>query len=160
MRVPVEPMPLPALVDLVNGWGTQPRSEAHEEHLPPAARALVGLADAIHAVFVAESPTERAALVNGLLDRSGVRPALQATTAGLHEGWTAEKRQASLAAAAVALRTQLSEHPDSRLGTCAGHRCGDIYVDASPNGQRRFCSLTCQNRARVAAFRARRRQGS
>jgi len=31
------------------------------------------------------------------------------------------------------------------------------YIDASPGGQRRFCSVTCQNRARVAAWRQRRR---
>ena len=36
-------------------------------------------------------------------------------------------------------------------------QCADVYVDASPTHDRRYCSVTCQNRARVAAYRARRR---
>ena len=36
------------------------------------------------------------------------------------------------------------------------HRCADAYVDASPGAHRRYCSVTCQNRERVAAFRRRR----
>jgi predicted RNA-binding Zn ribbon-like protein len=63
---------------------------------------------------------------------------------------------ALLASAALALRGHLAAHPD-RLGVCADRQCADVYVDASPAGHRRFCSLTCQNRTRVAAFRERRR---
>jgi predicted RNA-binding Zn ribbon-like protein len=63
-----------------------------------------------------------------------------------------------LAAAALALRDHLLRHPDDRLGTCHGQRCADVFVDASPSRQRRFCSVTCQNRARVAAFRRRHAQ--
>jgi predicted RNA-binding Zn ribbon-like protein len=31
-----------------------------------------------------------------------------------------------------------------------------VYVDVSRNGTRRFCSTTCQNRVKAAAFRKRR----
>ena len=69
-------------------------------------------------------------------------------------------RDALLAAAAVTLHTQLVEHDPERLGTCASTRCGDVFVDASPGAHRRFCSVTCQNRERVAAFRRRRKAGT
>ncbi|MFI1676368.1 CGNR zinc finger domain-containing protein [Streptomyces sp. NPDC020607] len=44
----------------------------------------------------------------------------------------------------------------ARIGIRTGGHCADVYVDQSPGGRRRFCSVTCQNRARVAAFRSRR----
>ena len=46
-----------------------------------------------------------------------------------------------LAAAAIALHAQLGEHDADRLGTCAGDRCADAYIDASPAGDRRFCRI-------------------
>ncbi|MFJ9036853.1 CGNR zinc finger domain-containing protein [Streptomyces sp. NPDC102406] len=58
-------------------------------------------------------------------------------------------------AAAVALRQYLGEQGFARIGVCTGGRCADVYVDQSPGGRSRFCSVTCQNRARVAAFRSR-----
>ena len=46
-----------------------------------------------------------------------------------------------------------------RLGTCAAERCPRVFVDASPNHSRRYCSERCSSRANVAAYRARRRAG-
>jgi hypothetical protein len=43
-----------------------------------------------------------------------------------------------------------------RLGTCAADRCDRVFLDGSKNGSRRFCSTTCQNRVKAAAFRTRR----
>jgi predicted RNA-binding Zn ribbon-like protein len=45
-----------------------------------------------------------------------------------------------------------------RLGTCAASPCDRVYFDVSRNASRRFCSTTCQNRVKAAAFRQ--RQGS
>jgi hypothetical protein len=45
-----------------------------------------------------------------------------------------------------------------RLGTCAA--CGRVFLDVSKNASRRFCSVTCQNRVKAAAFRARAKVGS
>jgi len=95
------------------------------------------VADRLHRVFAAAGPEERAGLVNGLLAETGVRPALPA-------------------AAALTLRRRLAGHDPARVGVCSGRRCADAYIDTSPRGQRRFCSVTCQNRARVAAWRQRR----
>lgn len=92
-----------------------------------------------------------------LLAETGVRPALGVDAGRLYSGWlVAEDRNAVLASAAVALREYLAHHDARRLGMCADHRCADVYVDTSPGGRRRFCSVTCQNRTRVAAFRNRR----
>ena len=40
-----------------------------------------------------------------------------------------------------------------RLGTCAADGCRRVFLDGSRNASRRFCSTTCQNRAKTAAFR-------
>jgi predicted RNA-binding Zn ribbon-like protein len=43
-----------------------------------------------------------------------------------------------------------------RLGSCAGADCDRVFLDASKNASRRFCSTACQNRTKAAAFRRRR----
>ena len=43
----------------------------------------------------------------------------------------------------------------NRLGTCAGAGCDRVFLDGSKNASRRFCSTTCQNRVKAAAFRRR-----
>ncbi|WP_283132769.1 CGNR zinc finger domain-containing protein [Rhizohabitans arisaemae] len=47
----------------------------------------------------------------------------------------------------------------SRLGRCDRLGCGIVYVDVSRNGRRRFCSLRCANRVRVAEHRGRESAG-
>lgn len=42
-----------------------------------------------------------------------------------------------------------------RLGTCEAPLCWRVYLDESKNTSRRFCSTTCQNRVKAAAFRRR-----
>jgi predicted RNA-binding Zn ribbon-like protein len=46
-------------------------------------------------------------------------------------------------------------HAD-RFGTCEAPDCDRVYFDVSKNASRRFCSTTCQNRVKAAAFRHRR----
>jgi predicted RNA-binding Zn ribbon-like protein len=162
----VEPFPVADLVALVNDWGTTPREVGQRESpsvLPPlaaSARHATAVADRLHAVFVTDEPVERALAVTAMLAETGVRPEL-ATVAGtvVASWWVPRRRDALLASAALALRDQLAAQPD-RIGACADQQCADVYVDASPAGQRRFCSLTCQNRTRVAAFRLRKRQST
>ncbi|MFJ3439218.1 CGNR zinc finger domain-containing protein [Streptomyces cyaneofuscatus] len=46
----------------------------------------------------------------------------------------------------------------SRLHTCDGNRCEEVFVDISRNQSRRYCSpQICGNRASAAAHRARRK---
>lgn len=175
MPVPVEAMPLAGLVDLVNGWGTTPRVEAGEQDLPypasdsladrlgipggaaPPEATLRSVADSLYPVFATGDRTARGDRLNQLLASTKVRPTLRPDGRRLRADWLVpDARQAVLAAAAVALLAHLAENDADRLGVCAGRRCADAYVDASPNGHRRFCSSTCSSRARVAAFRSRR----
>ena len=176
MAVIVDAMPMPALVELVNGWGGTPRREAEEDDwpYPPRARVLdlwdaaaafapgddaglAAVADALHPVFAAGSAERAAGLLNEVLAATDVRPALVVDEHGERAAWLVpDPGRALLAAAAVALRDHLAEHSVDRVGTCSGRRCADVYVDSSPGGHRRFCSITCQNRARVAAYRSRR----
>jgi hypothetical protein len=143
-------MPLHELVELVNEWGTLPR-EFDGRSGAPAGHELTTLADELHPIFAADDG--RAARVTALLRQTEVRPIL---ADDLSQAWLVDDpRQATRAAAALALREQLAEHP-GRIGVCADRQCADVYVDLSPAGRRRFCCLTCQNRARAEAFRKRR----
>jgi predicted RNA-binding Zn ribbon-like protein len=172
MATQVEALPMPAVVDLVNGWGTVPRRQAADREPAPIAQFrlrtgvsgvlgrdttdadLQRVADLVFPVFAAASSADRARLVTELLARCGVRPALADARGAIRSAWLiTHGRDALLAAAAVALHAQLVDHEPDRLGTCAAERCADAYVDASPAAHRRFCSVTCQNRTRVAVFR-------
>jgi hypothetical protein len=167
MPLRVEPMDVPKLVALVNDWSTRSRQVGHRA--APPASALTGdalgagpaeataVADRLHAVFSAADSVERAHMVSAMLAEAAVQPELAPTGDVLTAAWTVpESQDALLASTALALREHLAAHPD-RMGVCADRQCADVYVDTSPAGHRRFCSLTCQNRSRAAVFRERRR---
>ncbi|MGP4105079.1 CGNR zinc finger domain-containing protein [Nonomuraea sp. KM90] len=166
-------MPTAVLVELINGWGSVPREARAEDYpdeaYPPIAeialpagqkptdRALALAADRLYPVFAMADAAGQARLVNELLTDTEVRPCLSVMGNHTHANWTVgDSANPVLAAAAVALRQHLAGQGSQRLGVCTGRRCADVYIDASPAGRRRFCSVTCQNRARVAAFRSRR----
>jgi hypothetical protein len=175
--VAIDAMPIPVLVDLVNGWASIPRQEDGRDSAayPPIAelagrlgfpapalsdQELAATADRIYPVFTAPDAAGRAELVTEFLDETGVRPRLELERGELRRGWSVPgPHDAVLAASAIALREFLADHDPGRLGVCTGSRCVDVFVDASPGGRRRFCSVTCQNRMRVAAFRGRRNAG-
>lgn len=62
-------------------------------------------------------------------------------------GWLAE-----LATAAAML---LGSDDLELLRRCSAERCDNLFLDATRNHTQRFCSTACQNRTKVAAFRAR-----
>jgi len=175
--VAIASMPIPVLVDLVNGWASIPRREDGRDSaayppiadlagrlgFPPPAlsdRELAAAADRIYPVFTMADAGRRAELVTEFLEETSVRPGLHLVRAELRRGWSVPDPDAALlAASAIALREFLADHQPDRLGVCTGSRCVDVFVDASPGGRRRFCSVTCQNRSRVAAFRGRRKPG-
>ncbi|MFI7385585.1 CGNR zinc finger domain-containing protein [Streptomyces sp. NPDC049813] len=182
MAITVTDIPLETLTRLVNGWGTLPRQEdgrggdphlpasgiAAELALPPRVSAaltadvLADAADTLHAVFSAPDAEAGARVLTRLLSGTGVRPVVDVDATGtLRAAWSVDdERDAPLAAAAITLRQYVAAHGFARIGICTGGRCADVYVDQSPGGRRRFCSVTCQNRARVAAFRSRRAAAS
>jgi CGNR zinc finger protein len=113
----------------------------------------------LRAVFTAASVDEAARLVNEMLVRTGARPSLErhdgepwhlhfhAADDSLVNGWAA--------GCATGLAVVLGGELYDRLGVCTAPRCDRVYVDSSRNGTRRFCSTSCQNRVKTAAFRAR-----
>jgi predicted RNA-binding Zn ribbon-like protein len=125
------------------------------------AAAFSEVAAALRAVFdaTAAGATDRAAgLVNEMLAAVGARPMLNRHDGEpwhLHFHGRAETVVADWAAGcATGLAVVLGASLDGRLGVCAAPRCDRVYVDASRNGSRRFCSTACQNRVKAAAFRA------
>jgi predicted RNA-binding Zn ribbon-like protein len=102
---------------------------------------------------------DAAAQVNALLIRTGARPELErhdgqpwhlhfhAASKSLPDGWAA--------GCATGLAVVLGGDLQDRLGVCTAPRCDRVYVDTSRNGTRRYCSTSCQNRVKTAAFRAR-----
>lgn len=175
----VQPMPLPLLVHIVNEWGDAPRIAAHEgdtpyptavslrtespafwAHFPPFdERTLVETANLVHPVFASTTGAECADRLNTLLSEAEMTPALSSDSWSIREVWhSARPDRALLASATLSLIDQLRHDPDaSRLGTCVGDACVDVYVDQSPTGRRQYCSVTCQNRARTRAYRASKR---
>ena len=70
---------------------------------------------------------------------------------------TASVSAHAAAVSAMGLTAALIDHGFDRRGTCSHTTCRDVYIDGSPGGTRRYCSDSCQNRANVAAWRARKR---
>lgn len=171
-------MPLDTLVELVNGWGVEPRRAGARSEVPalgdhahhagvPATVAdeltdtdLIRFADTVFGVFASMGTAARVAAVSGLLTSIDVRPDLVLAGGDVQRTWWADADDALLAAALLALRGQLCDEDPDRLGVCVDGGCADIYIDGSPAGRRRFCSITCQNRARAAKYRRSRRNAS
>ena len=63
------------------------------------------------------------------------------------------------AIAAEGVARMIGAGAGSRLGTCSSDDCDRVFLDGSKNASRRFCSTTCQNRVKAAAFRRRARSG-
>ncbi|MEU6994574.1 CGNR zinc finger domain-containing protein [Streptomyces sp. NPDC046465] len=184
MAVTLTAIPIELVTELVNGWGTLPRQDdgrgdaphrpvadiAARLGLPARLRAaltpelLARAADRLHEVFSARDAEACARRLTRVLADSGVRPVMEAGDGGgdgdsgtLRTAWRVDDAgHALVAVAAVTLRQYLADHGFARIGICTGGHCADVYIDQSPGGRRRFCSVTCQNRARVAAFRSRR----
>jgi predicted RNA-binding Zn ribbon-like protein len=127
---------------------------------------LSAVAARMRVVFEAAHDGDQAAAaaeVNALLLDTHARPQLDQTDQGwnLHfhgaddtiaNGWAA----GCASGLALALGSDLA----GRLGVCAAPLCDRVFVDASRNGKRRFCSPQCLSRVKAAAHRARRTQST
>ncbi|MEU4393354.1 CGNR zinc finger domain-containing protein [Kribbella sp. NPDC023855] len=164
----IDRLEIPTVVAVVNGWGTVPRATGQREGFPESTEALLPgwagadsqtlerTADAIFPVFANGDPAERVRTLSGVLERTGVRPTIGLADGGLAATWWVEDPSlAVLAAAGLTLRQQLADHDSARVGLCSADNCADVYIDISPRAHRRFCSVTCQNRNRIAAYRRR-----
>jgi hypothetical protein len=160
------------VVEFVNEYADRPRVVAGEQETPypdavevlgwpgelpvPAVGVLVGAANAAFRVFASTHDGGRYEELNALLRSTPLAPV--ATGSGLR--WTIDAPDELVPAAlSVCLLEWLMGHEQSRLGTCDASNCADVYADASPAGRRRFCSSTCLNRYKVAAYRQRSARG-
>lgn len=133
--------------------------------------------DALHALRAVRSIVQAAARGNNPVDPSRPDPghqkaraalgslALRPTVLGDGRISLAPRQPADLAAmisaAGIAALLGAAARPGwRRLKSCADLDCGRVFLDASRNTSRRWCDMAgCGNRAKTAAFRARRRPG-
>jgi predicted RNA-binding Zn ribbon-like protein len=128
---------------------------------PQEAAGFPAVARELRTVFEAAAAgrTDAAArLINEMLARHGARPRLDRHDGEpwhLHFHGAEDSLVTSWAAGcATGLAVVLGTDQQGRLGVCAAPRCDRVYVDTSRNATRRFCSVSCQNRIKAAAFRA------
>ncbi|WP_157748195.1 CGNR zinc finger domain-containing protein [Micromonospora echinaurantiaca] len=170
----ISPPPLDIVIKIVNEYGDAPRRAAHEEahdYPDPASLGgavygafqtastadLVAVANQAHAIFAAPTADRVASELDALIAATGLSPRVVADGVMIREAWTAP-HASLLASVTLALLLHFREIPDARrIGVCAGDDCVDVYADASPTRRRRYCSITCQNRARARSYRAARR---
>ena len=127
------------------------------EHLAYAARVMRGVFEGMEEGRVDDA----AAAVNKLLRETGARPQLDRVPG---EPWQVHFHGSSdtygvgwTAGCATALALAVGSELAGRLGVCTAPHCDRVYVDASRNSVRQFCSAPCQSRVKAAAFRARHR---
>jgi predicted RNA-binding Zn ribbon-like protein len=178
VKAPVARLPVPALVFLVNEWGTEPRRVAGEtdqpypstefvellEDLPeryslPPDNVLQQVADELHRVFAAGSPAERADTLTRLVntDRFQVHLRSQGSKVTVAIGAGSNGRDALLATALDTLTHHVAARGAESLGICGAESCVDVLVESGTGRPRRYCSTQCSGRARVALHRRRRR---
>ncbi|MET8685629.1 CGNR zinc finger domain-containing protein [Streptomyces sp. NPDC004732] len=139
-----------------------PGSLSREEVGQGPAEFLARTAGELREVFSAVDSGDidaAAATLNTLLRATGARPQLdrvpgepwQVHFHGIEDslaiGWSA--------GCATALALALGSDLAGRLGICRAPKCDRVYVDASRNAAKQFCSPACQSRVKAAAHRAR-----
>lgn len=99
--------------------------------------------------------------LNTVLAEFGAVPNLHAAPGGVphlaFHGADAPIVDAWAAESATALAFLIGTRQTHRLGQCSADTCDAYYLDSTKNASRRFCSLACQNRAKSAAYRQKRR---
>jgi predicted RNA-binding Zn ribbon-like protein len=107
----------------------------------------------------ADETTRRADDVD-VINLFAATPDVPPTLAGGHRQAGAGRVRVSQALSSIARdAVAILTADDGRIRRCAG--CGRVFHDDSRTGNRRWCSmLTCGNRAKVAAFRARTRSAA
>ncbi|MEV0199075.1 CGNR zinc finger domain-containing protein [Nonomuraea sp. NPDC050691] len=138
-------------------------SQSSSTSLTPAdADRLTDIAAQLSPAFSnGEPPPDVAARLNDLLARHGAVPNLHGAPGGpltlafhrsdatLVDAWAADL--------GTALVMVIGVGQAARLGRCRADACDLVFFDTTRNTSRHFCDLSCQNRAKASAYRARRR---
>jgi predicted RNA-binding Zn ribbon-like protein len=119
------------------------------------------LRDELRPVFEPRSLKAKARVINDLLCRAEVRPAIIAGVDEwdlVHEVEDDAPLPSRLAViCGLGLAAALERYGHERLKVCEAAPCERVFIDLSKNLVRRHCSRRCGNRTSAAAFRARRR---
>ncbi|MCO7220805.1 CGNR zinc finger domain-containing protein [Klenkia sp. PcliD-1-E] len=159
-------------VDLANaarddeGWASAFLAAHHEwftdgtalELSGKQARAAATTADLVREVALASSQADVVDRLNALLALASPKPYATDHDGALHLHYAAPEAGALeqlTTTVAMGLSQVVVQHGWERLGVCAAEGCGNVYLDTSRNGSRRYCSSTCSSRSTVAAYRAR-----
>jgi predicted RNA-binding Zn ribbon-like protein len=135
-------------------------SDSQSEFEPRHAQESLDLALSLQRIFFAlgsERVPEAIALLNMML---GKYPS--ALHLSVDEPWSLHYHDHTLPAhagwstgCAAALASFVSSGHWAYLGTCEAIACDRVFLDSTRNTSRRFCSVRCQNREKVRAFRRR-----
>jgi predicted RNA-binding Zn ribbon-like protein len=101
--------------------------------------------------------------LNQLMARATRYPEIVVTTDGFRvaDRWRVDSTDALIAAVAAQIASLVSAELPGLVKRCAGPGCTLWFVDRTKAHSRVFCSATaCGNRAKVAAFRERRRSAA
>lgn len=116
-------------------------------------------ADDLRRAYGETSLERQVAVINDLLDAGACRPVVSRHGGRFpHLHYFPEHPDVVTrvrAQTAAGLAHALCDAGGARLGRCDRDGCEIVYVDTSRNARRRFCSLRCANRVRVAAHRGR-----
>ncbi|TDC81419.1 CGNR zinc finger domain-containing protein [Nonomuraea deserti] len=117
---------------------------------------LADVAAELHPAFTGAS--DAVAMLNKCLIRHAAVPNLHGDPPVLafHRPG-ADRVDAWAADAATALAMVIGVGQGVRLRSCDASGCDLVFFDVTRNASRRFCGVSCQNRAKASAYRARRR---
>jgi hypothetical protein len=117
------------------------------------------LAGRIRGVICEPDDTAALAQLNQLLECCETAPRVSVHDGSAHVHYApdgADFLDWVAANAAMGLAMAVCTHGRDRLGVCSAESCDNVYVDASKNRSRRYCSDTCASRTTVRALRSRR----
>jgi predicted RNA-binding Zn ribbon-like protein len=101
--------------------------------------------------------------LNALLVQHPIHPVIVTHDARrwhLHLSETGSVADRYAAGAVVGLATLVAQFGVNRLGICTIASCARVFIDASTNRSRRYCSDHCTARINVTAIREQRRTGN
>jgi predicted RNA-binding Zn ribbon-like protein len=139
--------------------GLSDRASASDDELATAIAMREQIYRVAEAVRTGAPPDEaEVAEINAWAARPSLAPQLRSPGA---LGWAGEGTIEEVLALVARDAVTLFASPErERLRICGDEHCGALFVDLSRPGNRRWCSMsTCGNRAKKAAFHARRADG-
>lgn len=167
----VEPLDARSLVDLINEFSHATRLAASESELEypefdgheiaySTTLDLIRAADQLFEVFAAApDPAEVVDQLNNIFRCSAMILGVVTDGRSVARQHTIRPDAPAIAAAGALTLTDIVErHGVSRLGKCAALDCTDVFIDRSQQGNRAYCSTTCNTRTRVRRLRERERQ--